>query len=153
LDELDIKIILLLVSGSNNKEISQSIKIPLSTVQRRTRRIFEKGIVRNRVEPNYNVLGLSKGLLHVYVNGKDAREVATGLARLEGIVEVSLHIGNSDVVGQIIYKDSNDILQAISEAKKIDGVERVVWSEEVMSVPIDQSKANMSYFVPKTPLR
>ncbi|WP_415283102.1 hypothetical protein [Candidatus Nitrososphaera sp. FF02] len=82
------------------------------------------------------------------MNGKDAREVATGLARLEGIIEVSLHIGNSDVVGQIIYKDSNDILQAISEAKKIDGVERVVWSEEVMSVPIDQSKANMSYFVP-----
>lgn len=148
LDELDMKIILLLVSGHKNKEISRVVGTPLSTVQRRVRRIFEDQIVRNKLVPNYSYLGLSKGLLHVYVNGRDAREVTAELAKLEGIIEISLHIGNSDVVGQIIYKNSADILKAISETKKIEGVERVVWSEEVMSLPVDQSRANMAYFVP-----
>jgi DNA-binding Lrp family transcriptional regulator len=148
LDELDMKIIALLMGGQNNKEISQAIDVPLSTVQRRTRRIFENNIVRNKVEPDYAHLGLSKGLLHIYVNGKDALEVAGKLAEFDGIVNVSLHIGNSDVVGEIIYKNSMDILNAISNAKRIDGVERVVWSEEVMSVPIPNMKTGkVSYYM------
>jgi DNA-binding Lrp family transcriptional regulator len=141
LDELDMQIIALLIGGQNNKEISQTIRVPLSTVQRRTRRIFENNIVRNRVEPDYAHLGLSKGLLHVYVNGKDALQVAGELAKLDGITGVSLHIGNSDVVGEIIYRNSIDVLNAISSAKRIEGVERVVWSEEVMSLPIPNIKA------------
>jgi DNA-binding Lrp family transcriptional regulator len=140
LDELDMQIIALLIGGQNNKEISQTIKVPLSTVQRRTRRIFENNIVRNKVEPNYAHLGLSKGLLHVYVNGKDALQVAGELTKLDGIRGVSLHIGNSDVVGEFIYRNSIDVLNAISNAKRIDWVERVVWSEEVMSLPIPNIK-------------
>lgn len=148
LDELDIQIIALLLGGQNNKEISQSIKVPLSTVQRRSRRIFENNVVRNKIEPNYAHLGLSKGLLHLYVNGRDALEVAEDLTKLDGITSVSLHIGNSDVVGEIIYKNSIDVLNAISNTKTIDGVERVVWSEEVMSLPVPNMKTGrLSYYM------
>ena len=143
LDKLDFKIVSLLISGQDNKQISKALNTPLSTVQRRTRRIFENGIVRNRVEPNYQQLGLSKGLLHVYVNGVDAMKVAGDFGKIDGVLAVSLHIGNSDVVGEIIYKNSVDILRAISDTKKIEGVERVVWSEEVYNVTLDKPKIDL----------
>jgi len=74
---------------------------------------------------------------------------AQELAAIDRVVAVSIHIGNSDVVGDIIYRNSTDILDLISRAKKIEGVERVVWSEEVYSVPITRSKEKiLSYFKP-----
>lgn len=42
LDKLNIKIIELLVLGLDNKEISYRLAAPLSTIQRRTRSLFEK---------------------------------------------------------------------------------------------------------------
>jgi len=144
-----MKIIVFLILGLNNKEISREVRVPLSTIQRRTRRIFEKGIVNSRVEPSYRHLGYSKGMLHLYIRNNDAMAAAQELAAIDRVVAVSIHIGNSDVVGDIIYRNSTDILDLISRAKKIEGVERVVWSEEVYSVPITRSKEKiLSYFKP-----
>ncbi|MFL6361119.1 MAG: hypothetical protein ACJ72V_17495 [Nitrososphaeraceae archaeon] len=42
LDDSDLTIIKLLVAGHNNQQIANETKIPLSTVQRKTRIIFEK---------------------------------------------------------------------------------------------------------------
>jgi DNA-binding NarL/FixJ family response regulator len=44
LDNSDLGIIKLLVAGHNNQQIANETKIPLSTVQRKTRIMFEKGI-------------------------------------------------------------------------------------------------------------
>ena len=52
----------------------------------------------------------------------------------------SIHIGNSDIVGLFVFKETQQLLDIITECKKIEGVERVVWSEEVMS--IDHSVAS-----------
>lgn len=43
LDQTDIEIIDLMVLSKNNKEISQTLKIPLSTVQRRVRNLISTG--------------------------------------------------------------------------------------------------------------
>jgi DNA-binding Lrp family transcriptional regulator len=142
-----MKVIILLILGRNNKEISRETKVPLSTIQRRTRRIFEKEIVKSKVEPNYRHLGYSKGMLHLYIRNNDAMLAAQQLAEIDSVIGVSIHIGNSDVLGDIIYRNSMDILDIISKAKKIEGVERVVWSEEVYNVPITRSKERiLSYF-------
>ena len=135
LDELDMRIIALLVSGKENKQIAVAENVPLSTIQRRTRRLFEKDIVRNRVEPNYRLLGYSKGVIHLYINNIDAMAVSQKLAEILGVVEVSIHIGNSDVVGDIIYRNSMEVLDLIARCKRIEGVTRVVWSEEVYNLP------------------
>jgi len=88
-------------------------------------------------------------MLHLYIRNNDAMLAAQKLAEIDRVVAVSIHIGNSDVVGDIIYRNSTDILDLISRAKKIDGVERVVWSEEVYSVPNIKSKEKiLSYFKP-----
>ena len=53
LDKIDFKIILLLVLNYDNKKISSSLKIPLSTIQRRTRRILQSGMVKVEYTPNF----------------------------------------------------------------------------------------------------
>lgn len=44
LDKIDYNIILLLIPGLENKEISKELGIPLSTIQRRTRNIIKNGL-------------------------------------------------------------------------------------------------------------
>jgi hypothetical protein len=46
----------------------------------------------------------------------------------------SIHIGNSDIVGFFVFSKAQHLLDIMSECKKIEGVDRVLWSEEVMNV-------------------
>jgi DNA-binding Lrp family transcriptional regulator len=135
LDELDMKIVALLVSGKDNKQIANEVKVPLSTIQRRTRRLFEKNTVKSRIEPNYRQLGFNKGVVHLYINNVDTMAVSQKLAEIQGVVSVSIHIGNSDIVGDIIYRNSIEVLDLIAKCKRIEGVTKVVWSEEVYALP------------------
>ena len=131
LDETDKKIILGLVDGKSNTQISQELKIPLSTIQRRSGRLFDKGILKGRIEPDYSRLGLRKGVVQLYTNGVDSFKICKQAAEIPGIISVSIPIGNSDIVGNVIYRDSNEVLGTIAKCKSIEGVTRVVWSEEV----------------------
>lgn len=70
-------------------------------------------------------------------------EVGKALASRPGILSVAVHIGNSDLVALFVYKNSKQLLDTISESKKIPGVERVLWSEEVYFIKINESKINM----------
>jgi DNA-binding Lrp family transcriptional regulator len=146
-DDLDLKIIALLVSGEDNKEIADKLEIPLSTIQRRTRRLFENETVRMKAEPNYRQLGYNKGVVHLYINNVEAMRVAQELSEVPGVISVSIHIGNSDIVGEIIYGNSIEVLNVIAACKRIEGVTKVVWSEEVFELPaVLSEKKILSYF-------
>jgi DNA-binding Lrp family transcriptional regulator len=134
-DELDMEIVALLVSGKDNKQIANEVKVPLSTIQRRTRRLFENNIVKSRIEPNYTQLGYNKGVVHLYINNVDTMATSQKLAEIQGVISVSIHIGNSDIVGSIIYRNSMEVLDLIAKCKRIEGVIKVVWSEEVYTLP------------------
>jgi len=56
---------------------------------------------------------------------------------------VAVHIGNSDLVVLFIYKDSKQLLETISESKIIKGVERILWSEQVYFIKMNENKLNM----------
>jgi len=88
-------------------------------------------VVTSRTEPNYKQLGYSKGIVHLYINNIDARVTAHKLGEIPGVISVSIHIGNSDIVGEIVYKNSMEVLDLIAKCKRIEGVTRIVWSEEV----------------------
>ncbi|WP_227717463.1 Lrp/AsnC family transcriptional regulator [Nitrososphaera viennensis] len=136
IDELDLKIISLLVSGRDNKQISKELKVPLSTVQRRTRIILEKDIVKSKMEPNYKKLGYNKGMIHMSIKGSDVSVAAQKLAQIDGIVSVAVHLGTSDIVAEFVYSDSTDVLGTISKIWNIEGIDRVTWSQEVYAVPV-----------------
>ena len=131
MDRLDVKILNLLLSGHDSKTIGGELDKPLSTVQRRIRNMVMEGLVRHLPELNYSKLGLKKGLLHVYLRDGDTRLVANRLLDFNGILEVATHIGNSDLVGTFVFTDSKEVLDLIANAKKLEGVEKVAWSEEV----------------------
>jgi DNA-binding Lrp family transcriptional regulator len=147
LDDLDLKLIALLVSGKNNKELADIVRVPLSTIQRRTRRLFENNTLKNKVEPNYKLLGFNEGVIHLYINNVDAMVVSQKLSEIRGVMEVSIHLGNSDIVGNIVYKSSLEVLDIIAKCRNIEGVKNVVWSEEVYRLPLATSnKKILDYF-------
>jgi len=143
IDRLDEDIIQLLLKGKNSKDIAYNVRSPLSTVQRRTRKLFENELIVSTVELNYEKLGYKRGLLHLYLSDGIVDEVGKILAERAGILSVAVHIGNSDLVALFIYKDSKQLLETISESKKIKGVERVLWSEEVYFIKMNENKLNM----------
>ena len=135
LDNTDFKIISLLVLGLDNKKISSTLKIPLSTIQRRTRRILLSGMIKLEYTPNFKKLGIKKGLLHIYLSDGQLRKTAEKTSEMEGVLSSNVHVGNSDIVSEFVYENNEDLVDIVAEIKQIQGVEKVVWSEEVFKVP------------------
>jgi DNA-binding Lrp family transcriptional regulator len=138
IDDIDMRVIELLTFGFNNKQISAKLKIPLSTTQRRTRKLFEKGLIVTRTEPNYEKLGFKRGLIHIYLSKGEIESVGRAISKMKGIISASVHVGNSDIVGFFIYRNTWQLLKMTSDVKKVPGVEKIMWSEEVYSIPIDK---------------
>jgi DNA-binding Lrp family transcriptional regulator len=135
LDKHDYQILNLLTQGADNNAISEKLRIPLSTVQRRSRILLREGYVKQIFLPNYKKLGLKKGLLHVYIRTGNIKEMAEELVSREGIMSAGIHVGNSDIVGEFVYEDSEQLVDLISHVKEVNSVDRVVWSEEVFLLP------------------
>jgi DNA-binding Lrp family transcriptional regulator len=134
LDDRDQQILSLLLSGKSNRAIAIELKIPMSTVQRRTRKLFEGDVVRARYELNHKKFGLRKGMIHVYLKDGDIQGIANQVSKIPGMQSTTIHIGNSDIVGLFVFKETQRLLDIMSECKKIVGIDRVVWSEEVADI-------------------
>ena len=145
IDEKDIKIISSLMSGYDSQRISSEFQIPLSTVQRRTRLIIQSGLLQHYFKPDYRRLGLKKGMIHVYLRDGDMKSTAGKVSGMEGITSVSIHIGNSDIVADFVYRDSEQIVDIVSSIKKIEGVDRTVWSEEVYAFPMNPQSMSVPF--------
>ena len=145
MDKTDFKIISLMVLGQDNKQISSTLKIPLSTIQRRTRRILQSEMVKVEYQPNFKLLGIAKGMLHTYLRNGQLRDIAEKISEMEGILSASIHVGNSDIVSEFVYENSEDLVDIIGEIKQIEGVDRVLWSEEVFKLPSHKENVMRSF--------
>ena len=58
----------------------------------------------------------------------------------KGMLSVSVHVGNSDLVALFVYRDSKDLIETMGEIKEIEGVDRVLWSEEVYFITSPSEK-------------
>jgi len=70
---------------------------------------------------------------------------AEKIAKTDGITSVAIHIGNSDIVADFVYKDSEQIVDIISAIKKLPNIDRTVWSEEVFVLPVYGENATSPY--------
>src|SRR5262245_38417528 len=129
LDDLDISIIECLITGMKGKEISMKLSKPMSTVQRRVRKLFESGAVSSEIKLDFAKMGMKRGNLFIYIRNGESRHLAEQVAKVRGILNVSVHVGNSDVVSEFAYRDSNELLEFIEIIKNLPGVDKVVWSE------------------------
>jgi DNA-binding Lrp family transcriptional regulator len=146
IDAIDIKIINLMVLYKKNKEISQGLKIPLSTVQRRVRNLITARFVVSNIEVNYQMFGFKTGLVHVYLRNGNIEETTKKIENLNQITYVEIHIGNSDILGNVIYKEGKELLNLIATIKKMQGVDRIVWSERVYQSP-PKGNESMAYIL------
>ena len=146
IDTIDYRIINLMVMYKTNKEISQDLKIPLSTIQRRVRNLITKGYVVSNIEVNYQMFGFKTGLVHVYLRNGNIQETAKKIENLDQITCVEIHIGNSDILGNVIYKQGKELLNLIATIKKMQGVDRTVWSERVYQSP-PKGNESMAYIL------
>jgi DNA-binding Lrp family transcriptional regulator len=138
IDELDLKLIKLLALGHTNNEIAEIERVPLSTVQKRTRSIIKRGIINIRYEPNYTKLGFKTGLIHICVSSDNVYEIAEKFSKIDGVQSVSLHVGNFDILGLFLYKNTKQLMGLVSEVKRIEGIEKIAWSEEVYTLPLSK---------------
>jgi len=135
IDGLDQKLIELLLKGYTNKKIALEAKSPLSTIQRRIRRIFEDQYLHKKNELNYKKLGLRKGYLLISLKGDYAALVAQKVSTIKGITCVSLVTGNIDIMSTCLFRETSDLFKIIESVKAIERVDKVSWAEEVHDIP------------------
>lgn len=109
IDQTDLDIISLLLQNYNNKEISANLKIPLSTIQRRVRNLVVNDFIKSKIELNYKKFGYKQGLVHIYLNNGNLEGIMEKLSLLKGIISIEVHIGNSDILTGIIYKEGSEL--------------------------------------------
>jgi DNA-binding Lrp family transcriptional regulator len=137
IDDVDQKLLELLIRGYENKKIATEVKTPLSTIQRRIRKIYENQYVSRKNELNYNKLGLRKGYLQISLRGDKSYEVAQKLAGIRGVIAVSELTGNFDILCTCIFKNTDELFNLIEDIKTIERIDKVTWAEEVHSVSIE----------------
>jgi len=133
-DKIDSEIIGLLLNGKNNREISTKIRIPLSTVQRRVRNLIAKNLVTFNSQINYPKFGFKVGMLHIYLEDGDFERIANKIMELDGVTSVEVHIGNSDLIANVVYRRSIELLELIAKVKSFEKIDKIVWSEMVYKI-------------------
>jgi DNA-binding Lrp family transcriptional regulator len=138
IDATDGRIIELLLKGYTNKNIALHERMPLSTVQRRIRRIYEKGYVIKRNELNYKKLGLRKVYLLISLKGDLSSEVAQNLSNIEGVNFVSIVSGGIEILCVCLIRDTDHLFKILENIRAIERVDNVTWVEEVSVIPADE---------------
>jgi DNA-binding Lrp family transcriptional regulator len=134
-----------MVKGHENKQISKELRVPLSTIQRRTKNLTDSGVVHTRTVPDFRKLGIKQGLLHIYLTDGNIRQSASQIAKMDGIMSASIHIGDSDVVCGFVYEDSDQLVDIIAAIKHMNNVHKVKWSEEVSELPVNSGNVLSSF--------
>jgi DNA-binding Lrp family transcriptional regulator len=141
IDNLDQKLLELLIKGYENKKIATEVKTPLSTIQRRIRKIFENQYVSRKNVINYKKIGLRKGYLQVSLKGDNSYEVAQKLAGISGIISVSeVRSNDFDILCICVFKSTDELFSLMENIKTIERINKVAWSEEVHSIEVGYEK-------------
>ena len=143
IDRIDAKVLDLLVQNHNNKHISKSLKIPLSTIQRRVRKLIEKGYVISKNHINFTKFGFKSGSVHIYLDDGNVNTILEKVSKLKGVTALEVHIGNSDIIAGVVYKEGRELLNIIGSIKKMEGVERIVWSERIFEYPLPENNISI----------
>src|SRR5918911_4324350 len=142
IDNVDQKLLELLVKGYENKKIAAEVKTPLSTIQRRVRKIFDSQYITRKNELNHKKLGLRKGYLQISLKGDKSYEVAQKLADMNGIISVSGVMGNDfDILCTCIFKNTDELFSLIENIKTVERIDKVAWLEEVRSIETEDKIA------------
>ena len=113
--------------------LSRQLKIPMTTVQRRRKRL-EK-VIDSSYSLKIEEFGLRMITFFVTVEGRSAIDIGKEVLNLQRIVSVERMIGgNIDVEVKAIVSTNNDIAQLSEQLKTIMGVKELSWNERASIV-------------------
>jgi len=136
IDEIDMQLLPLMLAGYSTNEIGQKTEKPLSTIQRRVKRLITAGYVVPVLHLNFRKFGLRRGLLQFKCTSANLKEAVRKISAIRGVESVGAYLGSLDVIANVVYSDSSEVLDIIAEAQKLDLISDVRWSEEIHSMPV-----------------
>jgi DNA-binding Lrp family transcriptional regulator len=128
---------LLLDSEGNipTHEISQKLDIPISTVQRRRKRLEEEYLIKHySLDPMK--FGYRRIDLLIYTEGGETMNVGKELLKREEVTYAARTIGEHtiDLRIEVFVKDNGVLLDLLETVKAMKGVRDVIWTEVIETI-------------------
>jgi DNA-binding Lrp family transcriptional regulator len=138
LSDLDRKMLRLLLDSEGNistHEISVQLGTPLSTIQRRRKRLEEEYLIKH-----YSLDPLKFGYrlidLLIYTEGGETMNIGKELLKREEVSFAARTIGEHtiDLRVEVFVKDNGVLLDLLETVKATKGVRDVVWTEVIETI-------------------
>jgi DNA-binding Lrp family transcriptional regulator len=134
-DSIDINIIreLLTKADIRSADIASKYKIPISTIQRRRKRLVDS-ILEKKFLLDITKTGLRSGMILANVErGKDKEVAKMILERHKSnVISSSIRINDqNNVIAEIIYDNSSELHNILEQVKESPYVSSATWSELV----------------------
>ena len=135
IDDKDRKIIDELVKDSRQttSQLSKKLNVPITTIHNRIKKLVELGVIINyTVNLNHALLGRTVPAyvwisINYNVPGKkiSQSEISAQLKKIEGVYEVYILTGGSDVLVKVLVKDISELNNLVTEKlRNIPGVDK-----------------------------
>ena len=139
-----LKVILSPIGNQSSVSISRKVQIPLTTVQRRRKRL-EKEFLEKNYTLLLNKFGWRRVDFFISTGEGKTDALANDLLAMNQVTAVGKSIGEHtiDLRVETIVKDTHEILDFLEMLEAKEGIRDVVWSEIIgtvgnkMSVPND----------------
>ena len=138
LSDLDRKMIRLLLDSEGRiptHEISQQLGIPLSTVQRRRKRLEETYLIKTYTLDPVK-FGFRRIDLLLYTEGGETMNIGKEMLKRDEVVSAARTIGEHtiDLRVEVYVRDNGELLNLLEQVKAMEGVRDVVWTEIVETI-------------------
>jgi len=138
LSEADRKMLKLLVDSEgtvSTHEISEVLGVPLSTVQRRRKRLEDTYLIRTySLDPMK--FGYRRIDLLIYSEGGFTIDIGQELLKREEVTAAFRTIGEHtiDLRVEVFVKDNGVLLDLLEQVKAMKGVRDVIWTEVIETI-------------------
>ncbi|MEO9294176.1 MAG: Lrp/AsnC family transcriptional regulator [Nitrososphaera sp.] len=125
----------ILAQGSNitSMNIARELGIPLSTIQRRKKRL-EENLIETTCRLRLGRLGWREASLSVSCGNASTKGLGEEILQIsDAITSVSRTIGNMEtsLSVQVVFRTNADLMGLIDRIKEKEGVKKVQWSESI----------------------
>ena len=138
LSDIDRKMLRLLLDSEGSvtsHEISHKLDVPLSTVQRRRKRLEQEYLIKHySLDPIK--FGYRRIDLLIYTEGGGTIEIGKELLKREEVTYAARTIGEHtiDLRIEVFIKNNGILLDLLETVKAMKGVRDVVWTEVVETI-------------------
>lgn len=134
LDDKDLSILdeLIIDSSQTTKQLSKKLRIPITTVHNRTKKMQESGVIKKyTIEPSYELLGRP---IHAYIfisiaykpgsTSRSQQDIGKEIKRL-GATRVSIVTGETDMIAEVHVSDISELNNFVTNKLRfIKGVDQ-----------------------------